>query len=108
MITEREFNEALRVINDYKSQVNKQANEALKKANLHLTCGEFAKQTDMSTRLYTALCHGTGWKDGDRIRNILRDKPIMSIKRKEFLAVQNAGGKTWQELCFITGKDEWE
>ena len=103
MIKESEFLQALGIINAYKKQVDELVLSARNKSHLNLTCEEFAKQRDMSRRLYNIL---VGSLIGQRIG--IKDIKVLELTRKQFLLQQYAGRKTWVEFCDLTGRDSSE
>lgn len=100
MISESQYHEAIRIVNEYTEQIRINTARALKKTGITKTPREI----------------GTGWDDwivyfpniSVRLINVLKfhfsDRRICDISKKEFLSVRNAGLGSWTELCYLTGQ----
>jgi hypothetical protein len=99
MRTEREYLEAIKIINEYTEQVKKQTEKVLKTTGVTKTPKELHFDWDihfptMEVRLWNIL------------RWAFENRRICDITKKEFLSVRLAGKKSWSELCDITGNNE--
>jgi hypothetical protein len=96
MITEREYLDAIKTINEYTEQVKKQTAQILKKTGITKTPEELNFDWNihfpkMEVRLWNIL------------KTSFKYRRICDITKKEFLSVRMAGKKSWSELCDITG-----
>lgn len=96
MRTEKEYLEAIKIINEYTEQIKKQTEKTLKLTGITKTPKELHFDWDtyfptMEMRLWNIL------------RNEFTNKRICDITKKEFLSVRKAGKKSWSDLCGITG-----
>lgn len=95
-ITEIEFINALKIVKQYKAQVNDTIVEAL---------GDKLK-----TRVedFISMVENNGGDISVRLKNVLRMqnkiKYIEDFNMHNFLLIPSAGKKTWRELCELTGK----
>jgi len=98
MITEREYLDAIKIINEYTEQVKKQTEKVLKSTGITKT----PKELDLDWDIHFP-------KMGVRLWNILRwqfeNRRICDITKNEFLSVKYAGHISWTELCDLTGND---
>lgn len=99
MRTEKEFLNAMLVIKEYTNQLKDQSENAMK----HYEKTRTMKQllwTDhsivFSTRLYHIL----------RLNDVIENTRLCDITKKDFLAIEQAGLKSWAELCEITGNKQ--
>ena len=100
MITEREYLDAIKIINEYTEQVKKQTVQILKKTGVMKTPRELYFEWDihfptMEVRLWNIL------------KMNFENKRICDITKKEFLSTRMAGKKSWSELCDVTGNNEF-
>lgn len=100
MITEREYLDAIKIINEYTEQVKKQTEEVLKRTGITKT----PKQLHLDWDTYFPTMEVRLW---NILRSAFRDKRICDITKKEFLSIRTAGMKSWSELCDITGNNEY-
>lgn len=97
MVTEQEYLQALKVINEYTDQIKRKTEQALLKTGVTKTPNEIDLMDFplMSGRLWRILVFNFG------------DVRICDIKKKDFLKVPNAGRVSWVELCELTGKNPY-
>lgn len=100
MITEREYLDAIKIINEYTEQVKKQTEKVLKSTRITKTPKELHLDWDihfpkMEVRLWNILI------------SQFENRRICDITKKEFLSARLAGKKSWVELCDITGNNEF-
>jgi hypothetical protein len=96
MITEKEYLDAVRIVNDYTEQIRKKSEKILKNAGINKTPMELKYDWQvyfplMNVRIYHIL-----------IRGFAHTK-LCNITKKDFLSVQTAGLKSWLQLCEMTG-----
>jgi DNA-directed RNA polymerase alpha subunit len=100
MITEREYLDAIKIINEYTEQVKKQTVQILKKTRITKTPAQLYFDWDIHfPTMEVRLCN--------ILKAAFADKRICDITKKEFLSVRNAGKKSWSELCDVTGNNEF-
>ena len=96
MITEREYLDAIRIVNDYTEQIRKKSEKILKNAGINKT----PMQLHLDFQTYFPSMNV-------RIYNILRrgfaHTKICNITKKDFLSIPTAGLKSWLQLCKMTG-----
>ena len=100
MVTEIEYFQAIKIINEYQEQIKKASEKALKNTGITKTPDEIRKDSvdyfpSMSIRLLNLLHYH------------FKDERICDITKKSFLSVRNCGKKSWSELCEITGKSDF-
>lgn len=98
MRTEREYLEAIKIITEYTEQVKEETKKVLKKTGITKTPNQLYLEWDMhfptmEVRLWNIL------------KAYFKDTKIIDITKKEFLSVPNAGLKSWNQLCDITGNN---
>ena len=98
MITEKEYLQAIKIINEYTEQIKKQTEKTLKITGITKT----PKELNFDWKIHFPTMEVRLW-------NILRwnfeNKRICDITKKEFLSVRLAGKKSWSDLCELTGID---
>jgi len=97
-ITEQDYLDAIRVINEYTEQVNRKTEAVLKKSGITKTPSEIGGD-------YSILFPSTSVRLWNVLKGNFNHRRICDITKKEFFSVRNAGKKSWNELCEITGKD---
>lgn len=97
-ITEQEFLEAIKIIREYKLQVERMTEEALRETAITKTPAELELTWQkhlptMTIRLWKILI------------NEFRDTRILDISIEKLTRTRNVGRKTLIEFCEITGKE---
>lgn len=98
MITEQEFLDAIKIIRQYKEQVQKTTEKVLAETRINKTPNEILYNWNevfptMSVRLWNIL------------RFNFADKIIGDITKNELLRTRNAGQYCWCELSDLIGKE---
>lgn len=96
MITEKEYFDAIRVVNEYTEQIRKKSKKILQDAGISKTPTELHYDwqvyfPSMNVRLYNILRRG------------FAHTKLCDITKKDFLSVQTAGLKSWVQLCDMIG-----
>ena len=100
MVTEIEYLEAIKIINEYQEQIKKASEKALKNTGITKTPDEIMRDSvdyfpSMSIRLLHLLHYN------------FKHERICDITKKSFLSVRHCGKKSWSELCELTGKSDF-
>ncbi len=98
MITEREYLDAIKIINEYTEQVKKKTEKVLKTIGVTKTPKElhldwYIHFPKMEVRLWNIL------------KRNFENTRLCDITIRDFLSVRLAGKKSWSELCEIIGKE---
>ena len=96
MITEKEYLDAVRIVNDYTEQIRKKSEKILQYAGISKTPTELHYDwqvyfPSMNVRIYNILRRG------------FAHTKICTITKKDFLSIPTAGLKSWLQLCQMTG-----